>query len=287
MNSIKQLSNNNSIKQLSNNNSIKRLSNNNSIKQLSNNNSIKQLSSNNLPRMSPIEQNIDIKETINSIKDIPINNLTQLSSSIGESNTFNFKSFIIKFCLFLFILIILGIIIYAIYYYLILNNLNDLDMFLKKTYHQITKFFESLNIFKSNNLDKIKKISDKTSHENTIDLSNNNQTDNQNKEIENQNKEIENQNKQIENQNKQIDNQKNNEKNLLKETINYAVNNSKKIQNNIKLPDAIESEFQKSGYCFIGNLNDVRYCSEVSAKNKCMSGDIFPSMDLCINPNIK
>ena len=262
MNSIKQLSNNNSIKQLSNN-SIEQLSNNNSIEQLSNNN---------------IEQNIDIKETINSIKDIPINNLTQLSSSIGEStNTFNFKSLIVKFCLFLFILIILGIIIYAIYYYL---NLNNLDMFFKETYNQIANFFESLNIFKSNNLDKIKEVSDKTSSQNTIDLSNNNQIDNQNKQ---NNK----QKNKINNQNKQIDNQNNDQKNLLKETINSPVNNSKKIQDNIDLPDAIETTLQKSGYCFIGNLNDVRYCSEISAKNKCLSGEIFPSMDLCINPNIK
>ena len=78
----------------------------------------------------------------------------------------------------------------------------------------------------------------------------------------------------------------NKENNILKTTINSAVK-SQDIRDNIDLPDAIETTLQKSGYCFIGNLNDVRYCSEVSAKNKCMSGEIFPSMDLCINPNIK
>ena len=74
----------------------------------------------------------------------------------------------------------------------------------------------------------------------------------------------------------------------LKNTIEFTKKKIvKKNIEDIDLPNAIETDFQKSGYCFVGKLNDVRYCSEVSAKNKCMSGEIFPSMDLCINPNIK
>jgi len=41
------------------------------------------------------------------------------------------------------------------------------------------------------------------------------------------------------------------------------------------------------GYCFIGEQNNQRYCSDVSNPHNCMSGDIFPTMDMCINPNLR
>ena len=41
------------------------------------------------------------------------------------------------------------------------------------------------------------------------------------------------------------------------------------------------------GYCFIGEQKSQRYCSEITDADKCASGDIFPTMDLCINPNIR
>ncbi len=44
---------------------------------------------------------------------------------------------------------------------------------------------------------------------------------------------------------------------------------------------------KKTGYCFIGEENGKRHCVSVKTKDKCMSGEIFPSMDLCINPNLR
>jgi hypothetical protein len=41
------------------------------------------------------------------------------------------------------------------------------------------------------------------------------------------------------------------------------------------------------GYCFIGEQNNQRYCSDITEANQCASGDIFPTMDICINPNIR
>jgi hypothetical protein len=41
------------------------------------------------------------------------------------------------------------------------------------------------------------------------------------------------------------------------------------------------------GYCFIGRQNDKRHCSGIIEAEQCVSGDIFPSMDNCINPNIR
>ena len=208
---------------------------------------------------SDIGRSLDIKTTLNSIKDTPINNLTKISSPVESNNSFSFKSIIINFFLILLTLIILAIVIYSIYYYLDLDNLDD---FLKKIYNKILNFFKSFNKQNDKQNDKQKnkknKITNDNDKKNLSDLSNN-----------------------LVNSNYKEEN------NILKTTINSAVKKSQDIKDNIDLPDAIETTLQKSGYCFIGNLNDVRYCSEVSAKNKCMSGEIFPSMDLCINPNIK
>ena len=41
------------------------------------------------------------------------------------------------------------------------------------------------------------------------------------------------------------------------------------------------------GYCYIGNQNNQRLCAEVSESQQCMSGDIFPTMNMCINPNLR
>jgi len=41
------------------------------------------------------------------------------------------------------------------------------------------------------------------------------------------------------------------------------------------------------GYCFIGQQGDTRYCSEISEAHQCASGDVFPTMDMCINPNLR
>lgn len=54
-----------------------------------------------------------------------------------------------------------------------------------------------------------------------------------------------------------------------------------------KEPEPSQSDSQQHGYCYIGKVNNSRYCAKVTSKNKCMSGDIFPSMDICINPNLR
>jgi len=55
-------------------------------------------------------------------------------------------------------------------------------------------------------------------------------------------------------------------------------------------PDQANSSIQssgKSGYCYIGDSNGVRTCAKVGVNDTCMSGDIFPSNDICINPNLR
>jgi hypothetical protein len=43
----------------------------------------------------------------------------------------------------------------------------------------------------------------------------------------------------------------------------------------------------KSGYCYIGEDRGFRSCIRVGENDQCMSGDIFPTMDVCINPNLR
>lgn len=69
----------------------------------------------------------------------------------------------------------------------------------------------------------------------------------------------------------------------IKQALEYAAKNQYPSPN-----DTTSNKFQpKSGYCFIGEDRGHRSCIEVSDSNKCMSGNIFPSMDVCVNPNLR
>jgi len=43
----------------------------------------------------------------------------------------------------------------------------------------------------------------------------------------------------------------------------------------------------KAGWCYIGEDRGIRSCVKVNESDKCMSGNIFPSESLCINPNLR
>ena len=43
----------------------------------------------------------------------------------------------------------------------------------------------------------------------------------------------------------------------------------------------------KSGWCYIGEDRGFRSCIKVGENDTCMSGDIFPSRDICVNPNLR
>lgn len=58
------------------------------------------------------------------------------------------------------------------------------------------------------------------------------------------------------------------------------------------LPDDATSSTQrtssgKSGYCYIGEDRGFRSCIEVKNADTCMSGDIFPSHAICVNPSLR
>ena len=55
-------------------------------------------------------------------------------------------------------------------------------------------------------------------------------------------------------------------------------------------PDDATSRIQrtgKSGYCYIGEDRGFRSCIKVGEQDTCMSGDIFPTHAICINPRLR
>lgn len=43
----------------------------------------------------------------------------------------------------------------------------------------------------------------------------------------------------------------------------------------------------KAGWCFTGEDRGFRSCVKVGINDECMSGDIFPSKDICVNPSLR
>lgn len=44
---------------------------------------------------------------------------------------------------------------------------------------------------------------------------------------------------------------------------------------------------KKSGFCYIGSDRGYRTCTKINEGDVCMSGNIFPTMDQCVNPRIR
>jgi hypothetical protein len=71
------------------------------------------------------------------------------------------------------------------------------------------------------------------------------------------------------------------------ENLLDALNDAK---SSIVVPDTADSSIQgigKAGWCFVGEDKSTRKCAEIGVNDSCMSGEIFPSKDLCMNPNIR
>lgn len=67
----------------------------------------------------------------------------------------------------------------------------------------------------------------------------------------------------------------------------------KAVKPSYPMPDEAGSRTQaskatsKAGYCYIGEDRGFRSCIQVNDTDTCMSGDIFPTQDICINPSLR
>tara|TARA_Y100000817_G_C16842292_1_gene538560 strand:- start:1118 stop:1888 length:771 start_codon:yes stop_codon:yes gene_type:complete len=50
---------------------------------------------------------------------------------------------------------------------------------------------------------------------------------------------------------------------------------------------SIQKKNSKGGWCYVGSDRSYRSCIKVKESDVCMSGDIFPTKEICINPNLR
>ena len=77
--------------------------------------------------------------------------------------------------------------------------------------------------------------------------------------------------------------------NALNKALNTKKKSSQQTMNDYEADDSL-SQIQginKSGWCYIGEDRGFRSCVEVGANDACMSGDIFPTQEICINPTLR
>lgn len=77
-------------------------------------------------------------------------------------------------------------------------------------------------------------------------------------------------------------------------TLNRALNTSAQQSNigqmNYQADDSlstIQTGGSKGGWCLIGEDRGFRSCATVENASECMSGDIFPSNEICVNPRLR
>lgn len=77
------------------------------------------------------------------------------------------------------------------------------------------------------------------------------------------------------------------------DSLNKVLNNSNQLNSNqsqgVQADDSYSSiqSSGKSGWCLIGEDQGIRSCMQVGVNDQCMSGDIFPTNDVCVNPNLR
>lgn len=76
-------------------------------------------------------------------------------------------------------------------------------------------------------------------------------------------------------------------------TLNKALNTSQNTQSSNTDYEAdqstsnIQGGSPKSGWCYIGEDRGFRSCAKVGDNDTCMSGDIFPTQEICVNPSLR
>jgi hypothetical protein len=70
-------------------------------------------------------------------------------------------------------------------------------------------------------------------------------------------------------------------------SIQQALEYAKKNQQKPAADDPNKIPGPTSGYCYVGEDRGFRSCIEVGESTKCMSGEIFPTREVCVNPRLR
>ena len=77
--------------------------------------------------------------------------------------------------------------------------------------------------------------------------------------------------------------------NILQSTNTYSANaNSYSSPSNDISENPIQKPISsnKTGWCLVGEYKNKRGCIEIGEHEKCMSGQVFPEQQMCLNPNV-
>ena len=72
--------------------------------------------------------------------------------------------------------------------------------------------------------------------------------------------------------------------------LKRAIEKPKKKESKVVEDDSTESNIQQkksAGYCYIGSDRGYRSCVKLTDKDTCASNKIFPSMEICVNPELR
>ena len=67
-------------------------------------------------------------------------------------------------------------------------------------------------------------------------------------------------------------------------TLNRSINSKRKEEEKIGTYDGAN---ETDKWCYVGEFNGVRNCRKLEKGDVCMSGNIFPNRDICINPTLR
>lgn len=168
---------------------------------------------------------------------------------------------------YLFIIIIIVFLMLNIVLYLI----KPINVSITEIYNPLLGFFGFEKVNTSKNI-----IKNENENENEDETEDENED-----EIDNKNTAINNLKHTINNKNN-----KNKDRNISnKQGGNNSLDNN--TSNDLGDVQQINNPLSGSGYCYIGEDKGFRSCIEVGKGDICMSGDIFPTKDICINPNLR
>lgn len=210
-------------------------------------------------------QKIDVPDKINESLNI---NILEEPVVVETNNNEKFKTYAIFLILFVFVLFLLR---YLLNYTILGQNIKNI----------VLNFFYNIELGGKKIFQNIKEVKD--SKKDMIK-----DTKNTLQELENAvNKNVRSISKNLKNKNlvnkKLLLNKKNNQQNKQK-------NKPKKISKEEIQADKSTNSIQsrsKIGFCYVGNDRGYRSCMEIDEMDKCVSNQIFPTRELCINPTLR
>lgn len=73
----------------------------------------------------------------------------------------------------------------------------------------------------------------------------------------------------------------------LNKTLNTAASQQQQDYEAHEATSSLGNMSGQVGWCYVGSDRGFRSCAQVGVNDTCMSGEIFPSQEICMNPNLR